>query len=366
MSGALAAHIRGLIAGAGPISVARYMALALGHPEHGYYQRGDPLGVAGDFITAPEISQIFGEIIGLWCAVTWKQMGAPDPVRLVELGPGRGTLMADALRAIARAAPALATAVELHLVENSPALRKLQERTLGAAGGRWHAAFETVPDGPLLLVANEFFDALPIVQYQRGEDGWRERLVDIDPAAEAGFRFVLSEDRTSLMTDDGPVGGIVETCPQGLALAGALGARLRRHGGAALIVDYGYGEGAAGDSLQAVRRHAPHDVLHDPGEADITAHVDFAALADAARRGGARVFGPVTQRAFLTRLGLAERAARLARTATPAQAREITAGTRRLIDRKEMGTLFKVLALAGPEQPPPPAFEPHSPEPHMP
>lgn len=350
----LAALLRRRIAAEGPITVAAYMELALAHPEFGYYRGRDPLGRGGDFTTAPEISQIFGELVGLWCATVWQMMGAPAPVRLVELGPGRGTLMADLLRA-ARMVPAFRDAVDVHLVETSPALREKQRQALPDARPRWHDRLEEVPDGPLLVVANEFFDALPIHQYVRDGGAWRERMVDV--AGEDGFRFVpgpvVAPDLPPAMRA-APDGAIAEAGPAGRAVARHLGHRLATRGGAALIIDYGPAESACGDSLQAVRGHAFHPVLADPGEADVTAHVDFASLARAATP--ARAHGPVTQARFLRRLGAELRAEQLAR-ANPAKAAAIVGGCSRLIDPAEMGTLFKVLALAHPALPVPPGFE---------
>ena len=268
----------------GPIPLAAFMADALGHPEHGYYRRSDPFGKAGDFITAPEVSQMFGELIGLWCAEVWRLMGSPDPFLLVELGPGRGTLMADALRA-AKVLPGFGDAAAIHLVETSPALRARQQAALAGREVAWHDGFGEVPAGPMILVANEFFDALPVHQFERTPDGWRERLVTLD-----GDRFVLavSRDRTPaevLIPDalrrTAPDGAVVEVSPASVSTMRAIAERLEEYGGAALIVDYGHAEHGAGETLQAVRRHRYHHILADPGEADVTAHVDFAALAGA-------------------------------------------------------------------------------------
>ncbi len=261
------------------------MALALGHPEWGYYTTRDPFGRKGDFITASEISQVFGEMLGLWCVEVWRQMGAPDPVRLVELGPGRGTLMADALRAAA-VSPDFIRAAQVHLVETSPVLREAQRSALAGRDVVWHDRFDDIPEGPLLLVANEFFDALPVRQLQREADGWCERLVGNGPQ---GLQFVLSTPGapSAALLDPGmragaAEGAIAEIQPAALSIAAAISARLGAFGGAALIIDYGYMQSAAGDTLQAVRSHKPHDVLLDPGDADLTVHVDFAALARAA------------------------------------------------------------------------------------
>ncbi|MGO4124062.1 class I SAM-dependent methyltransferase [Inquilinus sp. YAF38] len=342
--------LRRRIAVDGPLTVAQYMAEALGHPRHGYYVKQDPLGAAGDFTTAPEISQVFGELIGLWCADLWQRMGTPDPVLLVELGPGRGTLMQDALRAIGRAAPGFRAALRLHLVETSPALRAAQATRLADAA--WLDRLADLAEGPAVVVANEFFDALPIRQWQRGAKGWHERLVgwdeetcrlhwELSARADPGLALIPEAVR------DAPEGSIAEACPAGLSHAALLGRRLAQQGGAALIVDYGPARSAPGDSLQAVRRHAFADPLEAPGDADLTAHVDFQSLAQAASQAGAIAHGPVTQGAFLETLGLRPRAAQLQK-ASPARAAEIDAAVARLAGPQQMGTLFKALALTAP------------------
>ncbi|MEO5374557.1 MAG: SAM-dependent methyltransferase [Alphaproteobacteria bacterium] len=339
---------------AGPLPVEAFMAEAVAS----YYARGQAFGTRGDFITAPEVSQIFGELIGMWAAVVWMQMGRPERLRLVELGPGRGTLMADLLRAARSVAP-FAAALDVHLVETSPALMNAQRHGLGGHPATWHQHFDTVPGGPAIVIANEFFDALPIRQFARTPEGWRERLVDWDGAA---FRFVLGEvvDAPPLPPGviDSPPGAIAETSPAGRSLAATLGRRLATEGGAALVIDYGPARAAAGDSLQAVRRHAFHPPLEAPGEADLTAHVDFESLALAAAGAGARPDGPLAQGPWLERLGLGARAAVLMANATPHQAADIAAAVRRLVHDEEMGGLFKVLGLAHPELPTLPGFEP--------
>jgi NADH dehydrogenase [ubiquinone] 1 alpha subcomplex assembly factor 7 len=429
----------------GPITVAEYMAQALGHPQHGYYMRRQPFGASGDFVTAPEVSQMFGEIVGLWCVATWEQMGRPDPFALIELGPGRGTLIADVLHA-AHVRPAFLAAARVRLVETSPALTEAQRRALAGRGGSWHQTFaqaaeagaaeagateagaaEAGADHPILVIANEFFDALPVHQLVRTDAGWRERLVGFD--ADSGrFRFEQETKETPLSrflppglketpaggvfevsplgrgpagemketpagsvfevsplgrgpageiketpaggvfeasplgrgpageTKETPAGSVFEVSPLGRGLAGEIGARLAASGGAALIIDYGHGASAIGETLQAVRRHDYWDVLDDPGEADITAHVDFEALARAAQQAGARAHGPLPQGVFLRRLGIEARAAVL-RRASPGQARDIAAGLKRLLATDEMGALFKVLALTHPALPPPAGFE---------
>jgi NADH dehydrogenase [ubiquinone] 1 alpha subcomplex assembly factor 7 len=342
------------IAIAGPLTVAEYMSEALGHPTYGYYQRRDPLGRAGDFVTAPEVSQMFGELIGLWLVEVWHIMSCPDPCNLVELGPGRGTLMSDALRA-ARVRPAFGGAVRLHLVETSPYLRERQAEALGAHRPQWRASLAEVPEGPLLLVANEFFDALPIHQFELRPEGWRERVVECD-GERLVFGWAPPGPSFALLSDRQRRGSCAEVSPSALRVAGEIGGRLARWGGAALIIDYGTSRSLPGESLQAVRRHQPVDPLAEPGDADLSAHVDFAGLGRAAREAGASVYGPLPQGEFLLRLGLGIRAKSLLARATPEQARDIEAARRRLVDSREMGNLFKVIALAAPGLSPPPGF----------
>jgi NADH dehydrogenase [ubiquinone] 1 alpha subcomplex assembly factor 7 len=357
---ALAKQLARRIRLGGPITVADYMREALGHPDHGYYATRDPLGADGDFTTAPEVSQMFGELVGLWCLFNWFAAGGPDPFRLVELGPGRGTLMADALRA-ARLRPPFLEAMRLHLVETSPVLRDRQQETLmpvtaGLEPPQWHDALADVPEGPLLLVANEFFDALPVHQFERSGTGWRERAIDC--GADDRLRWChVPPGAAFALIDPGmhalPPGSIVEVSPTAIALAGEIGRRIARDGGAALIVDYGYARPAGTPSLQAVRGHARHDPLSDPGEADLTAHVDFGALARAAGEAGASVWGPVAQRDLLERLGIRERASQLAADAMPEQAADIEAALARLLDETEMGSLFQAIAITAGDSPPP-------------
>ncbi len=341
----------------GPLSVADYMAEALGHPEYGYYATRDPLGRAGDFITAPEISQIFGELIGLWCADLWDRMGRPAPILLAELGPGRGTLMADALRA-ARTLPGFIEAARLHLVETSPVLRGVEARALAGFRPEWHDSIASLPEGPLVVIANEFLDALPIRQFVKTAAGWREKLIGLS-AEENGLAFAAAPGPTPALAlippafAAAPEGSHFEVSPAALAIADALARRFAATGGAALFIDYGYWPRGLGDTLQAVRRHRRHDILAAPGEADLTAHVDFAAIAEAAANAGARVWGPVAQGEFLRRLGLPARAERLLQGASPAQAADIGAACRRLTDPAERGTLFKALCIAAPGTPEP-------------
>ena len=350
----LQAELRRMIEAEGPMPVARYMALCLSHPQYGYYRTRDPLGAAGDFTTAPEISQMFGELLGLWAAAVWQLMGSPPGLSLVELGPGRGTLMADALRA-ATLVPAFRDAAAVHFVETSPVLRERQRWTLASAASQptWHDDIDTLPRSPIIAIANEFFDALPIHQAVKTAAGWRERLVGLD--ARGALAFGLSptplpgfQQRLPHRLHDAPDGAIYEWRPphQFEEIFG----RVAGIGGAALIVDYGHVQSGFGDTLQAVRRHGFCDPLNAPGEADLTAHVDFEALADTAHRMGARVHGPATQGDFLRRLGIETRAARLKAAATPAQAEAIDGALQRLTGdgASQMGALFKVMAVAHP------------------
>jgi NADH dehydrogenase [ubiquinone] 1 alpha subcomplex assembly factor 7 len=338
----------------GPISLAEFMAVALTHPKTGYYMSGDPFGAAGDFVTAPEVSQMFGELIGLWSVDCWEKLGRPDPLQLVELGPGRGSLMSDVLRA-ARVVPAFCAALRVELVEVSPSLRQKQHELLAkqdvTRAIRWHETLDQVPDGPMILIANEFFDALPIRQFQRVGFGWAERLVALSPDGK-DFCFALGQASplySHLLPAplrDAPEGALVEVSSAALSTACEIGRRLSQAGGTALVIDYGHLEPQSGASLQALREHRRQDPLHAPGSADLTAHVDFATLAAAAEAEGARRHGPVEQGRFLQQLGIAGRAAQLAETANPAQRATIEAALTRLTAPEEMGRLFKVLALS--------------------
>ena len=358
----LEAEIRRRIAAAGPMPVTEYMALCLTDHRHGYYVTHDPIGQRGDFITSPEISQMFGELIGVWMAAVWNRMGEPANVRVIELGPGRGTLMADALRA-AKVMPGFREAAVLHLVEVSPLLTAQQEQTLAQVPVPmfWHRALNEVPAGPAIIVANEFFDALPVNQAVKQKDGWHERRVAVD-AADA-LVFDVAPD--ALPPAPLPQ-GVREAAPGALfewrsdAIAMEMGRRLAREGGAALVVDYGHAESATGETLQAVGGHAYAEVLSAPGTVDLTAHVDFAALARALEAMGAVAFGPIEQGEFLKRLGIETRAARLkARAATPAAAEQIDTALARLTGhgRTGMGTLFKAAAFAQASLGTPPGFE---------
>ena len=295
-----------------------------------YYATRDPLGTAGDFTTAPEISQMFGELVGACLADCWARAGRPHGALYVELGPGRGTLAADALR-VMRAA---GLDPKVHLVETSPVLRAAQGEAV--PGASWHETLAEVPDGPLLVVANEFLDALPVRQFVGGVE---RKLV----IAGGGLAF----DRD---------GDIVETSPARDQIVADIASRLVAQGGAALVIDYGHSKSSSGDTLQAVRGHRFAPVLADPGEQDLTAHVDFEAVARAAREAGAAVTPVTTQGQWLKRLGIAARARAIAAT-RPDRAAEIDAARNRLCGRDEMGGLFKVVAIHSPGWPGPAGFE---------
>ncbi len=347
------------IAGSGPMSVERYMTLCLSDPDHGYYIKQDPFGRAGDFITAPETSQMFGELIGVWCVDLVQRSHALSALNLIELGPGRGTLLCDLVRAGRTSSPAFADAI--HLVEQSPALRRVQRETLKDAGldARWHKGLDSIPRGAFIAIANEFFDALPIRQYQQTASGWRQRAIGLDSNGVLAFTTgdePVSESAIPPGLRDQPQGAIVECCPGAQAIVAQLADRMRSHPGIALIIDYGPRRSGAGDTLQAVARHARTPVLQAPGDADLTAHVDFSALAALARQKGAAVYGPCTQRAFLLALGLEARASRLARSAGRTQARLITAAVERLAGVRAMGHLFKVMMIASKSMPVPEPF----------
>lgn len=347
-------HLRGLIRAGGPLTVERYMEIALWHPQWGYYATHSPVGARGDFITAPEISQVFGELIGLWLADLWQRSGAPDPVIVCELGPGKGTLMADLLRAAATV-PAFRRAIHVHLVETSMTLRAVQADALHAATPTWHESLMTVPAGLLLLVANEFLDALPIRQFERQADGWHERCVGLD--ARSDLTFVDGPKLSAEGLAAWAAGSVAERRPAARTLARDLGQRLAQYGGAALFIDYGYFPPAPGDTLQAVVHHQRHAPLRDPGTADLTAHVDFADFAAAATAAGAHTWGPVSQARFLKALGIDVRGRRLAAGKDAQQQAQIESGCRRLLDETQMGTLFKALALTGRDAPTPAGFD---------
>jgi NADH dehydrogenase [ubiquinone] 1 alpha subcomplex assembly factor 7 len=327
--------IAAIIEAEGPMPLDRYMALCLGHPQFGYYMTRDPFGASGDFTTAPEISQVFGELIGVWLLNSWAALGSPKKFALVELGPGRGTLMADILRAV-KAVPEFAKAAEVHLVETSPVLRALQGEKLGEVV--WHDTVESLPAMPCFIIANEFFDALPIQQFENRAGRWFQRCIGY---GEGKLKMGLVP-ATAMSGDE----GLHELSPVSKAIAEDLGSHIAKHGGVALVIDYGHLKTAVGDTLQAMRNHAFVSVLDGAGEADITAHVDFEALAKSFISGGADLLPMLTQGQFLKAMGLDLRTEKLAAKLAGRPAEDFIAASRRLADADQMGNLFKVMAVA--------------------
>ena len=349
LTGSLAFHIRRLIEASGPLTVARYMNEALNNPDLGYYRTREPLGAAGDFVTAPEISQMFGELLGAWFIDTWKRLGSPNPVFLVELGPGRGTLLADLWRAAAVSVEFRA-AVHFCLVETSPMLRDQQGKKLSTLDPSpklsWYSTLEEVPDGAVLLVANEFFDALPVHQFVARASGWRERLVDYNLNDPGRFYFALSNQVTpavKLLSNPGILGNGIEICPTGLAIVSEISRRLVKRGGAALIVDFHSND--SDFSLQGIRNHKYYDPLLNPGTADLSCAVDFLQLSKIALANGASVHGPRGQGDFLKSLGIGVRAERLVADGDFESAQVVCSGLRRLTEPNFMGELFQAMAI---------------------
>jgi NADH dehydrogenase [ubiquinone] 1 alpha subcomplex assembly factor 7 len=349
----LQSEIKKLIKSSGPMPVWRYMELCLTHPSHGYYISRDPLGREGDFTTSPEVSQMFGELLGLWVASVWKAMGSPSLLRLIELGPGRGTMMVDALRAL-RVLPPLYQALSIHLVEINPVLREKQKAALsGVRIIAWHDSLDQVPNGPAVILANEYFDVLPIHQAVKRETGWHERTVEIDDGGKLAFGFAAEpmprfEVLLPPLVRAAPVGAVFEWRSDTEIMK--IATRMRDQGGAALIIDYGHIRSDAGDTFQAIARHSFADPLKNPGQADVTAHVDFQALARAAEDLGARVHGPVPQGDFLKSIGIETRAVTLMAKASHEVSEDISSALKRLTDsgRGGMGSMFKVLAVSQP------------------
>ena len=352
----LAEYLKAEIQKSGPISMTHYMEACLTHPQLGYYVTRDPLGAAGDFVTAPEISQMFGELIGLWVIDIWQKLGRPDPLQLVELGPGRGTFMEDILRSF-NVAPDLKKAVQINLVETSPVLRAAQGERVMAT---WHEDLSSIDRGPMILVANEFFDALPIHQFQRTDQGWKEVLVDW---INDRFATVHGEPGEAIKRLSATVrhqaisGQIAEVAPAALDLCTAIGSRIAADGGAALIIDYGYAVEATGETLQAVKDHQYAPILENAGQADLSAHVNFAALGRSLHETGCVVWGPVFQADFLNDLGIRVRAERLMEAASAEQNKKIGAALRRLTSAEQMGRLFRVMAVSQTKRIQPLGFE---------
>jgi SAM-dependent MidA family methyltransferase len=354
---ALAAKIVGLIRSAGPLSVSDFMALCLFDPEHGYYTTRQPFGRSGDFITAPEISQMFGELVGAWLVTAWRDLGEPRGVILAEIGPGRGTLMKDVLRTISRLAPDFANHSSFHMIEASPRLTAIQQETLKPYGitVNWYSCFADLPTGPLLIVGNELFDAIPARQYVHTARGWRERCVTLDDNDRLAFSAGSGSLDTGLLPPDAadaPDGAVFEVAPARSALIQQIAQRIAEQSGAALFFDYGHLESGLGDTLQAVLKHEYDDPLANPGKADLTTHVDFAALA-AAVRGADLIPHLATQGDFLLKLGLIERAGRLGADAGEAVQKQLRQTVERLAGPDQMGNLFKVLAFSSASTRPP-------------
>lgn len=334
------------------------MNTALAHPEYGYYQKADPFGERGDFVTAPEISQMFGELIGLWCVDCWVKLGTPAKFHLMELGPGQGTLMSDALRSAALA-PDFLNSVQIHMVETSDRLTHIQQKKMAAFDVQWHSEIPDFDENPILVIANEFFDALPIHQFERSEGHWFERLVTL---ADHAFSLKLSSTPTDPALYDLPSsssaedGNIAEVNPIARSVTHSLATLLQRNGGAALCIDYGPTQSAFGDSFQAVQDHKYVDVLQDPGSADLTAHVDFEVLAKIAQKCGCTTLPVSTQGRFLERLGIEARVWQLSKDATPVQKEKIANDMKRLVSTQEMGTLFKTFSFYHHMQEPPSGF----------
>ncbi len=328
------------------MDIGQYIEIVLGHPKYGYYVTRDPLGQAGDFTTSPEISQMFGEMLGAYFAHQWMNLGSPARFTFLECGPGRGTLMADMMR-IGKAFDGFRQAVEIHLVEISPVLRQKQAEALRGYGPVWHEDVSTVPDDvPILMVGNEFLDALPLRQFVMEEEGWCERYVDYNE--EAGFHYINASSRDGLernITCAAEIGDILEVAPLRDVVVQELCRKMKASGGAALLIDYGHIKTAPGDTFQAMKGHLDCDVLEHIGEADLTTHVDFEALKVQAEKMGAKVSDSVTQAAFLNLVGIAQRAEILRAKATPAQAEDIESAYHRLTDHDKMGALFKVIAI---------------------
>jgi NADH dehydrogenase [ubiquinone] 1 alpha subcomplex assembly factor 7 len=340
------------IASGGPISVAQYMTACLHDPDFGYYATRPAIGAEGDFITAPMVSQMFGELLGVWAASAWELMGRPDELRLIEMGPGDGTLMADILKTV-RHADGFSRAADVWLVETSAPLRALQANQLGEAV-RWAGSLAEVPEGaPTLVIANELLDCLPARQFVRTPIGWAEQVVGL--GADGELAFGLADTPVASLLPDAVPGQVYEQSPAQAALGAELGRRIAADDGAALLIDYGRAEPGFGDTLQALRRHEKVDPLACPGEADLTVHADFPAVMAAARAEGAEA-AILTQTEFLARLGVGQRAEALVRAA-PARAATIGRQLNRLIAADQMGELFKVCAIHTPGWTPP-AFEP--------
>jgi len=361
MTSALADLLINRIKKTGPISVAEFMVEALHHRSIGYYTNADPLGANGDFTTAPEISQIFGELIGLWVFNAYRHKQKDDPLCLVELGPGRGTLMSDMVRAMSNFAN-LEKIVEVHLVETNPFLRQVQYQLLADLKPTWHNDLSTLPNQPWFLVANEFLDTLPVHQLIKDKNRWNERLIDYNSADESfiwtshkspsRLSLLIPEDVSAKATND----ALIEFSPATLGVFKTIADNITLKGGAALLIDYGYVEPIFKPSIQAVRAHKIVDPLSNPGTTDLSCHVDFQSITNEAQFYEIGFHGPITQGEFLTNMGIKERAESLKRGSTIQQRKDIDTAVKRLTDQKEMGQLFKIIGLTDKDFPMPPGF----------
>lgn len=354
----LAQKIKDIIAEKGPITVAEYMSLALYDPQHGYYRKTKPIGAGGDFITSPEISQIFGELIGIWLAVEWETMESPEAI-VVELGPGRGTLMNDILRAT-RNVQGFHEKIEVHLVEVSEVLRREQQKILSDKNVKifWHETIDDLPDKPMLLVANEFFDALPIRQFRKYNNSWHEIMVALDNKGNLHFKNseIFDKPEGDVFPANIKDNVIFEYSKSSIQILRKIAEKILKNKGAGLIIDYGYSGETFGDSLQSMKKHQFQSPLDKPGEADITAHVNFGHLRKAAHEGGAIAYGEISQGDFLVNMGIELRSAMLMKKCDEKMQSEIKSSVKRLISPEEMGTLFRCLAITDGDMPKPYGF----------
>lgn len=360
-STALEQQLKAYIQQKGPISTRAFMEACLYDPSHGYYRAGNPIGAEGDFITAPEISQMFGEMLGIWCLLTWQAMGQPFPLQILELGPGRGTLMCDLLRSLEKLHPNFET-ISVHMVERSISLKARQMAALERfdCPKAWYEQIEDVPPGPTILIANEFLDCLPVRQFVKKPEGWHERVVSLDEAGELCFAVGKPVPAGMVVPagfDNAAAGAIFEYCPDFEVVLNDLQRMAAKAPLAALFIDYGYEGPSLGETLQAVHRHKMVSPFVRPGEVDLTAHVDFTAISALALARGLKSFGPRDQGAFLSQLGIGARAERLVANATEAQAEKLASDVVRLVAPEQMGSLFKVMSLTGPGIAPPPPFD---------
>ncbi len=347
---ALLKHIQEDIRLNGPMDMARYMSLCLGHPEHGYYMTRDPFGVEGDFITAPEVSQVFGELIGAWTLDGWMKASAPDPVHLVELGPGRGTLLGDLLR-ITKGANGFHEALHIHLVESSLCLKNVQSQAFRNYAPAWHSDLKTLPDdAPLIVIGNEFLDALPVHQLVKTQNGWNEVVIGL---SEEGHLALGQKEADPAIMKHIPQslleykeGDMVEVSPVLKNYLNDLFEHIQKQIGFCLFIDYGYTGFTPQKTLQAVQKHQHVSILHDPGECDLTAHVCFDTVSSLALEKGLSVHGPISQKSFLENLGIRLRIEMLSKNATPGQKKGLEAAYERLCGIDQMGELFKVIAVS--------------------